>query len=202
MRSGLIVPGYVRNDSDHDSNLLLLEATPSGIVARPLKDRLECSQSRSILLLPLCSPAEVRPHLQTALSTDDDTDNKDTPPMVVVKTRQHIEQQLKRFRDRWIDLGQDKKYASFHSTVAIGGAVAYGLGLHDLTGGPVSPSAYLTLLGLQFANVAQNIREKDNLAVKPEDFLRDYRVEDTNAVRLRPGFRFLAAVPIRETARS
>jgi hypothetical protein len=121
---------------------------------------------------------------------------------VTVKTRKHIEQELKRFRDRWIDLGKEKRYESFHSTVALGGALAYGLGIHDMAGGPVSPAAYLALLGLQQAGVAQNIREKDSLSVKVEDFLRDYRVEETNAVRLRPGFRFLASIPVRETSRS
>ncbi|GKY93036.1 hypothetical protein MPSEU_000271900 [Mayamaea pseudoterrestris] len=200
---GIVVPGYIRHRADEydPTNLLLLEATPSGIVARPLQDRLECTQSRSIIFLPLCSPGEVRHNVYTV---DEDADSESEPDQTpsVVKTRAHITTQLTRFRDRWIDLGKEKKYANFHSTVALGGAFSYALGLHKWAGGPVSPSAYLVLLGLQQAAVAQNINEKDNLSVKVEDFLRDYRVEETNAVRLRPGFRFLAPISVRETARS
>jgi hypothetical protein len=179
----------------------LLEATPSGIVSRPLRDRLECTQSRSILFLPLCSPGEVR-HNVYAVEDDADGESEPDQTLTVVKTRAYITTQLTRFRDRWIDLGKEKRYESFHSTVALGGAVAYALGVHTWAGGPVSPSAYLVLLGLQQAGVAQNINEKDNLSVKVEDFLRDYRVEETNAVRLRPGFRFLAPISVRETASS
>ena len=153
------------------------------------------------MFLPLCSPGEIR-HNVYAVEDDADGDGEPDQSPTVVKTRAHIVTQLTRFRDRWIDLGKEKKYESFHSTVALGGAVAYGLGLHQWAGGPVSPSAYLVLMGLQQAGVAQNIREKDNLSVKVEDFLRDYRVEETNAVRLRPGFRFLAPIAVRETAAS
>ena len=62
--AGIIVPGYASNNKAQTmdpSNLLVLEATPSqGIVARPLLRRLELSQSRTILLLPLASPGERR----------------------------------------------------------------------------------------------------------------------------------------------
>jgi len=55
---GIIVPGTTSDSTAAEqmdpSNLYLLEATASdGIVARPLLTRLEMSQSRSILLLPL-----------------------------------------------------------------------------------------------------------------------------------------------------
>ena len=57
---GIIVPGYIKNKKDlyDETNLLLMEATPSGIVARPLKERIEFSASRSILLLQLNCPGE------------------------------------------------------------------------------------------------------------------------------------------------
>lgn len=186
------MPGYVkaRQDAFDPSNLLLLEATPSGIVARSLKTRLEHTQSRSMVLLQLCSPGEKR-------NVENDYDQG----LTVERNRQYLEQQLTTFRDRWIAVGQEKRYDRFHSTVTLGGALVYGLGLQDYVSGPVSPSAYLVLLGLQKAAVAQNITEKENLRVKPEDFLRDYRFEEKNSVRLRPGYRFLAPITLRETSR-
>lgn len=192
MPLGLVVPGYVkaRQDAFDPSNLLLLEATPSGIVARSLKTRLEHTQSRSMVLLQLCSPGEKR-------NVENDYDQG----LTVERNRQYLEQQLTTFRDRWIAVGQEKRYDRFHSTVTLGGALVYGLGLQDYVSGPVSPSAYLVLLGLQKAAVAQNITEKENLRVKPEDFLRDYRFEEKNSVRLRPGYRFLAPITLRETSR-
>lgn len=171
-----------------------MEATPSGIVARPLKTRLERTQSRSVLLLQLCSPGEKR-------NVENEDDDYEQMPLVQ-RTRQHVEKELKNFRDVWTELGEQKGYKRFHSTVALGGAFVYGLGLQDYASGPISPSAYLVLLGLQKAAAAQNIDERENKSVKVEDFLRDYRFEEQNAVRLRPGWRFLAPIPVRETSRS
>jgi hypothetical protein len=199
-----VVPGRVnaRHDAFDESNLLLMEATPSGIVARSLKSRLEQTQSRSMVLLQLCTPGERR-NVATAPSSDtDDDDGNNEPTPTVLRTREHIDRELALFRDRWIELGEAKQYRRFHSTVALGGAVAYGLGVQDYVSGPVSPSAFLVLLGLQQSAAAQNINERENLQVKPEDFLRDYRFEERNAVRLRPGFRFLAPISLRETSRS
>lgn len=189
---GIVVPGYINTAQDEfdPTNLLLLEATASGIVTRPLKTRLEHTQSRSVLLLQLCSPGEKR-------NADDSCEQLPS----VERTREFIEKELRLFRDRWTELGNEKQYRRFHSTVALGGAVAYGMGLQDNIAGPVSPSAYLVLMGLQQAAVAQNIKENDNRKVKVENFLRDYRFEEKSAVGLRPGFRFLAPVPVRETSR-
>lgn len=177
--------------------MLLLEATPSGIVARDLKTRLEMTQSRSVMLLQLCSPGERR-----NLSEDEMELPENKPSSLVVRTREHVEKELKNFRDRWTELGKEKGYQNFHSTVSLGGAVSYGIGLKDYVDGPVSPAAYLVLMGLQKAAAAQNIAERDTRQVKVEDFLRDYRFEEANAIRLRPGWRFLAPVPVRETSRS
>jgi hypothetical protein len=57
---GLVVPGYRNSQRHHDpnTNLLLLEATPSGIVARNLKQRFLFSTS-NILLLQLTYLEEV-----------------------------------------------------------------------------------------------------------------------------------------------
>jgi hypothetical protein len=180
-----------RRDEFDQSNLLLLEATHSGILARSLKTRLEQTQSRSVVLLQLCSPGEKR---------NVEEGYEQTP--TVQRTREHVERELRAFRDRWTELGREKHYHRFHSTVALGGALSYGLGLQNYISGPVSPSAYLALLGLQQSAAAQNINERENLQVKPEDFLRDYRFEEKNAVRLRPGFRYLAPIALRETSRS
>jgi hypothetical protein len=201
---GLIVPGYVKSKADlyDPTNLLLLEATPHGIVARPLKERLEKSFSRSILLLPLCCPGERRNN-----STDEKDSSDPSRINVVEKTREHVERELRQFRDRWVALGSgdgEKKsyYPWIHSTVAIGGALVYGLGFQSYSSGPVSPSAYLVLMGLLKASAAQNIDEKDNRAVKPEDFLRDHRMYEQESIRLRPGWRFLPPVPLKEVSRS
>ena len=189
-----MVPGYITKKQDEldPSNLLLLEATPHGIVAHPLKTRLERTLSRSMILLQLCSPGEKRN------TEDDDSDQLPT----VQRAKQHVEHELRLFRDTWIELGQQKGYKWIHSTIGLGGALAYGLGLQEYTSGPVSPSAYLVLMGLQKAAAAQNINEKEHKVIKVEDFLRDYRFEEHNAVRLRPGWRFLAPIPLRETSKS
>jgi len=191
-----------KQDEYDPTNLLLLEATPSeGIVARSLKTRLEMTQSRSVILLQLCSPGEKR---NLTSNDDDDSEMKSVQQQsrAVIRTRQHVDKELKNFRDRWTELSNEKGYRHFHSTVAIGGAISYGLNLQDYISGPISPSAYLVLLGLHQAAIAQNINERENRQVKVEDFLRDYRYDEKNSVRLRPGWRFLAPIPIRETSRS
>lgn len=191
--SGLVVPGYInsRQDAIDPSNLLLLEATPSGIVARPLKTRLERTMSRSVVLLQLCSPGEKR-------NMDDDYEQSET----VNRTRKHVERELRNFRDRWTELGSEKGYKWIHSTISLGGALAYQLGLGGYLAGPVSPSAYIVLMGLHKAAAGQNISEKENRAVTVEDFLRDHRFEEKHSLRLRPGWRFLAPIPLRETSKS
>ena len=158
---GLVVPGYIQNRNDlyDPSNLLLLEATPQGIVARSLKSRLEHTQSRSVLLLQLSCPGEKRNNKTSGATLDDEDVERPSQPAFVVRTREHVEKELKNFRDRWVELGKDKKYDQFHSTVAVGGALSYALGLHDYVSGPVSPSAYLVVMGLQKAAAAQNISE-------------------------------------------
>jgi hypothetical protein len=176
---------------------LLLEATPSGIVARNLRDRLERTASRSVILLQLCAPGERR---NIVPGSSDDDDYEQMP--IVERARSHVDRELTKFRDTWMELGASKNYQWIHSTVGLGGALAYGMGLQNYLAGPVSPSAYLVLLGLQQAAAAQNLNQREHETVKCEDFLRDYRFEDVNAVRLRPGYRFLAPIPMRENSRS
>jgi len=187
---GLIVPGYskTRAEALNPTNLLLIEATASGIVARPLKERLECSFSRSILLVPLACPGERR-------FTDDD------PTPIVERTRNHVEKELRQFRDMWLAVGEKQGYSWMHSTLTLGGAILYGLRLQDYSSGPVSPSSFLVLLGLHKAAAAANINDKENRRIKPTDYLRDSRMQETEVVRLRPGWRFLKPIPLKENAR-
>ena len=190
---GVVVPGPVNSEADRydPSNLLLLEATPSeGIVARPLLTRLEMSQSRSVLLLPLSSPGERR--------HDDEYEASD-------KTRRAqdmVAKKLDAFREKWTEISKKQDYGGAHSTLSIVGGVAYGLGLHHLSPAPVSPSAWLVVEALQESGVGLNLNERHALETRCEDFLRDHRFHETNTVRLRPGWKFLPPVVLRENATS
>lgn len=207
---GVIVPGYLKTKADafDPSNLLLLEATASqGIVARPLKSRLEHSQARSIVVVPLQVPGERRDAIGEDYESRNTSRNAKSksgapPPqsaqaLSATRTRQHLEKELKNFRDRWIQLSQDKKYQWMHSTLTLGGALIYKLGLQDYVEGPLSPSAWLTLMALQQGAAATNLDIKQRQRVIPEDFLRHPTVHDERAVRLRPGWRFLAPINVR-----
>jgi hypothetical protein len=51
----------------------------------------------------------------------------------------------------WVALGEEKRCKRIQSTVGLGGAIAYGIGLQEFVSGPTSPSAYLVLMGLHKA---------------------------------------------------
>jgi hypothetical protein len=185
-----VVPGYVKTKSDEvdPSNLLLLEATAGdGIVARPLLTRLEMSRSRSVILLPLAAPLERR------------NDQHFEPTPATVATEEIVRKKLIEFRDNWTKLSETSNYKKAHSTLGVAGAIAYALGYHDKNPGPTSPSAWLVTMALQEAKVAQNTSDRTIKEAKVEDFLRDYRFQDFNVIRLRPGWRFLAPVSFRES---
>ena len=189
--AGIVVPGYIKKRADEfdPSNLVVLEATPGeGIVARPLLTRIEMSQSRSMILLPLASSGERR-----------NDENYETPPSTQ-RIRDYIDKQLVKFRDNWVDLSQKGGYKWAHSTLALGGSVAHATGLQEFSRGPVSPSAWLVVLALKQAGVYQDVNEKTTLGIKVEDFLRDHRFQENDSVRLRPGFKFLAPVSMRESS--
>ena len=175
---GLIVPGFQdRQNTQDPSNLVLLEATPQGIVARSLQARLERTTSRSVLLLRLCGPGEQRGHADAADSST---------------LRSHMDRQLTHFRDRWLAVGRERRYDWLHSTLTLGGAVAS----YALSTTPTkSPAASLVQWGLQYAGVA--VRDNTHTP-KVEDYLRDYRRVEENVVRLRPGWRFLPPLSLRE----
>ena len=185
------MPGYVKKRSDKfdPSNLLLLEATPgNGIVARPLLTRIEMSQSRSMILLPLASAGEKR------------NDENYEPPPSTKRIRDYIDKQLVNYRDTWTELSEKGGYKWAHSTIALGGALANAVGLQKYSNGPVSPSAWVVVLALKQAGVYQDVNEKTTLGIKVEDFLRDHRFQEKESVRLRPGFKFLAPVSMRESS--
>ena len=193
------MPGYIVNervDALDPTNLLLLEATPSGVVARPLKDRLEQSTANNIMLLQVCSPAEKR----NGAGMDDLSDTTARSEMVD-QQRTYLENELAKYRDTQIASGEAVGYSNIHSTITIGGAVAYKLGLrhlgavlNDKAAAPMSMCAYLVLKGLQQAAAAQQVNESEVLQTVPGHFARDYRFFDNKAVRLRPGWRFLPPI--------
>lgn len=125
---GIVVPGYVKHESDRydPANLLLLEATASeGIVARPLLARLELSESRSVVLLPLALPGERR------------NDQFYESSSSVIATEQIVHKKLEEFRDNWVELSKSMNYSAAHSTLGLIGAIAYFLGYHTANPGPL-----------------------------------------------------------------
>jgi hypothetical protein len=225
---GIIVPGYIHSKKDQYDplNLLLLEATTSGIVARPLKERIEQSASRSILLLQLNCPGEER-HQKSSSSSS--TTTNDMEPMMkkdminknkknqnmeknqsvdsrqisVQRTRDYINQELVKFRDTWITMSHQRSYSYIHNTIVMGGALLYATGMNQYyKTGLISPSAYIVLCALQKAFIAPSYHDSENHAIKVEDYLRDCRVVEQNAIRLRPGYRYLTPIPIKDQTRS
>jgi len=129
---------------------------------------------------------------------DDDYEN----PQRTQRMRHYITTQLAQFTEQWTNESAKQHYAGAHSTLSIVGALGYALNLYPYSPSPISPSAWLVLEALQDAGVAEHLTERTALETKSEDFLRDFRFVETDTVRLRPGFKFLPAVMLRETSRS
>mmetsp|Transcript_27030 Transcript_27030/g.31448 ORF Transcript_27030/g.31448 Transcript_27030/m.31448 type:complete len:311 (+) Transcript_27030:68-1000(+) len=191
---GIVVPGHYVKKSDmlDPSNLLLLEATSSdGIVARPLLQRLEMSQSRSVLLLPLASPGERR------------NDELYEPTAKTKRLQEHMNKALIKFRDTWVNESKKQNYASAHSTLGIIGSIGYATGLHKTSKAPISPSSFLVVNALMESGAGLNLSERAAFEARVEDFLRDYRFcSGEDVIRLRPGWRFLSPIIMRETSKS
>lgn len=182
--------------AQHDpSNLCLLEATSgSGITCRPLLTRLEMSRSRSVILLPLSCPGERR------YESDDDEGVGLTEQTKVLKEQTHNE--LSKFRDKWLTDSHTQQYDKQHSYLSIMGAMLYQTGLYATFPIPISPSAWLVVSALQECGAAMKLNEKQSQQTKVEDFTRDGRFFEKDTVRLRPGWKFLAPVVLRETSSS
>lgn len=183
---GIVVPG-----KDSLDDLHLLEATSGdGIVSRPLLRRLEMSRSRNVTLLPLSSAGEYR-----------NSDNYE-PSEKTVRLRDTVEASLADFRDKSVKSSHDQQYHRIHSLVSIMGAIAYTLNLHEFTPLPVSPASWLVVCALQAATAGENVERRGALNAKVEDFFLDHRFHEKNVVRLRPGWKFLPPVTMRESSAS
>lgn len=183
---GIVVPGKSKLDELH-----LLEATSGdGIVSRPLLRRLEMSRSRNVTLLPLSSAGEYRnrPDYEPSEKT--------------IKLRETVDNALANYRDEATKFSKEGKYDRIHSVTSIMGAIAYSLNLHEHTPLPVSPSSWLVVNALQAASVGENIQQRGALNAKVEDFFLDHRFYEKDVIRLRPGWKFLPPVTMRESARS
>jgi hypothetical protein len=129
---------------------------------------------------------------------DDDYEN----PQRTQRMRDYITKQLAQFTEQWTNESKKQNYAGAHATLSIVGALQYALNLYSYSPSPVSPSAWLVVEALQDAGVAEHLSERTALETKTEDFLHDFRFVETDTVRLRPGFKFLPAILLRETSRS
>jgi hypothetical protein len=141
-----------------------------------------------MILLPLATAGERR------------GDENYEPGPNTKRIREYMDKQLVKYRDTWVGLSQKGGYKWAHSTLTIAGAVAWATGLQKHSSGPTSPSAYFVVLALKQAGVYQDMSEETTLSIKVEDFLRDHRFQESEAVRLRPGFKFLAPVSMRESS--
>lgn len=198
---GIVVPGLsIAKSAQHDpSNLCLLEATSgSGITCRPLLTRLEMSRSRSVILLPLSCPGERR--YESDDIDDDEVEVGLSEQTKFLKEQTHNE--LVKFRDKWLNDSRTQQYESQHSYLSIMGAMLYQTGLYKTFPIPISPSAWLVVSALQECGAAMKLNEKQSQQTKVEDFTRDGRFFEKDTVRLRPGWKFLGPVVLRETSSS
>jgi len=198
---GVVVPSP---DDDEDCYGLgepyLLEFTPQdGVVIRPLLERLERSRSRTVLLLPLCLPGEHRDPSSTGgdvLKNDERTSEKNE------LIRKKMDRKLRQFSSFAVRSTQQNGVGSMHSFMSIFGSLAYSFKIHETFSSiPVNPSSWVVASALQEAGIAMNVEERGALNSKPEDFLRDHRFNEMDSVRLRPGFRFMRPIPVRENNR-
>lgn len=192
--SGIVVPG---KGAKHDpTNLCLLEATSgSGITCHPLLTRLEMSRSRSVILLPLSCPGEHRYHTPEYENDEEDTISDKTR---VLKETTYNE--LTKFRDKWLSDSLAQNYKSQHSYLSIMGSMLYLTGLYPTFPIPISPSAWIVVQAVQECGAAMKLNDKVCQQTKVEDFTRDGRFYEKDCVRLRPGWKFLAPVVLRETS--
>ena len=180
---GVIVPG--RNEFDP---LEILEATPSGIVSRPLLTRIEMSQSRTITVLPMSIPTERNYRQEGEMSPQ------------TRSARDRIDKELSRFRDLMVQTSIDKNYSHTHSLLAIIGAITYYLGLSGASPLPSSPQAWLAVSALQHVGIAEHITGKEATEAKVEDFLHNSNYQEKDVIHLRPGYKFLRPVTMRDSS--
>ena len=161
-------------------------------MCRPLLTRLEMSRSRSVILLPLSCPGERRYHVEYG---DDESLSEKT---LFLKNQTYNE--LAKFREKWLKDSQTQNYKSQHSYLSIMGSMLYLTGFYPTFPIPISPSAWLVVQALQECGAAMKLNEKQSQQTKVEDFTRDGRFYEKDCVRLRPGWKFLNPVVMRETS--
>ena len=98
--------------------------------------------------------------------------------------------------------GESQGYGSTQTTLGIIGTLVYATGLYKAGKSPVSPSAWLVTSALIESGAALNISERTAFETKVEDFLRDHRFNEKDAVRLRPGWRFLSPFIMQEMSKT
>lgn len=152
------------------------------------------SRSRSVILLPLSCPGEKRFTLDHG---DDDNVSEKTK---FLKGQTYTE--LTKFRDKWLKDGKTEHYDKQHSILSIMGTFMYVTNLYPTFPIPISPSAWLVVQGLQECGAAMKLNEKQAQETRVEDFTRDGRFFEKDTVRLRPGWKFLSPVVMRETSTS
>lgn len=150
------------------------------------------SRSRSVILLPLSCPGERR---YEADHGDEEGLSEQTK---VVKNMTHDE--LAKFRDKWLADSRSQDYQSQHSYLSIVGAFLYWTRLYPTFPIPISPSAWLVVQALQECGAAMKLNEKQSQQTRVEDFTRDGRFFEKDTVRLRPGWKFLNPVVMRENS--
>lgn len=192
---GIVVPGQsTEKGAENDpSNLCLLEATSgSGITCRPLLTRLEMSRSRSVMLLPLSCPGERR--YEVEYGDEEELSEK------TIFLKDQTKNELTKFREQWLTDSQSENYQSQHSYLSIIGAMLYQTGLYPTFPIPISPSAWLVVSALQQCGAAMKLNEKQAQQTRVEDFTRDGRFFEKDSVRMRPGWKFLSPVVMRENS--
>ncbi|KAL3776409.1 hypothetical protein HJC23_006763 [Cyclotella cryptica] len=102
-----------------------------------------------------------------------------------------------------VDHGEDddvEHYEKQHSFLSIMGTFMYLTKLYPTFPIPISPSAWLVVQALQDCGAAMKLNEKQAQETRVEDFTRDGRFFEKDTVRLRPGWKFLSPVVMRETS--
>ena len=144
-----------------------------------------------MILLPLTCPNERR----HAIDYDEEEENEKT---TFLKHQTHDE--LVKFREKWLADSRAQNYQAQHSTLSIMGALLYATGLYPTFPVPISPAAWLVVAALQECGAAMKLNEKQAQQTRVEDFTRDGRFFEKDTVRLRPGWKFLSPVVMRETS--
>merc|ERR1712071_410207 len=157
------------------------------------------SQSRTVLLLPLTCPGERR---SGGINDDDDTGGDVLMAGKTKKLRNNLEKRLGNFVKQWMEQSEKQNYASSHAMLGVIGSLAHLFGLEKQSLSPMSPSAWIVVSALQESGAAIHLNERTAFETKVEDFLNDHRFHYDSTVRLRPGWKFMPPVILRETSRS